>query len=76
MSKLREHFDLPSIFVIVATIILFVMALYIKGLTHEMLLEGAVFLISVKLILASYKNSVTIKRLESKLDDLLSRARP
>src|SRR5438045_2524576 len=46
------------IVVIALTLILFIVALFIQGLTHELLLEAGVFLVSVKLILMSYKNSV------------------
>jgi hypothetical protein len=44
--------------VIALTLILFVVALLIKGFTHDLLLEADVFLVSVKLILMSHKNSV------------------
>ncbi len=36
--------------------VLFIAALFTKGLTHELLLESAVFLVSVKLILMAYSN--------------------
>ncbi len=71
--KLRDHFDIASLIIILITVILFGVALFVHGFTHDMLLEAAVFLISVKLILSSYKSSVTIKRLEEKLDELLRR---
>jgi low affinity Fe/Cu permease len=70
---MRQHFDPSSIIVILITVVLFVMALYEKGLTHDLLLEAGVFLVSVKLILGSYKNSVDIKKLDSKLDEILSK---
>ena len=40
------------------TLALFVVALFEKGLTHDLLLEAAVFLVSAKLVLLSYKASV------------------
>jgi hypothetical protein len=55
---MRKHFDLGSILVIVFTLALFLTALWIKGFTHELFLEAGVFLVSVKLILMGYKNSV------------------
>ena len=52
------------------TLALFVGALFIKGLTHDLFLEAGVFLISVKLILMSYKHGVYIDQIHHKLDEL------
>ena len=57
--KLQEHFDSGSLVVIVVTLVLFVVALFLKGLTHDLLLEAGVFLVSAKLIMMAYKSSVT-----------------
>jgi len=67
---MRKHFDLWSIVVIGLTLILFIVALFIKGLTHELLLEAGVFLVSVKLILMSYKNSVLAVETEERLEQI------
>ena len=67
---MRKHFDLWSIVVIALTLILFIVALFIKGLTHELLLEAGVFLVSVKLILMSYKNSVLAVETEKRLEQI------
>ena len=64
---MKEHFDFGSLIVIVITFVLFVLALFTKGFTHDLLIEIGVFLVSVKLILMAYKNSVTSKEL---LDEL------
>jgi hypothetical protein len=45
------------------TLALFVAALFAKGFTHDLLLEAGVFLVSVKLILVAYKNSVSNRRI-------------
>ncbi|HSU68839.1 MAG TPA: hypothetical protein VLJ39_18300 [Tepidisphaeraceae bacterium] len=63
-----KHFDIPSILTITVTLVLFVLAVFHNGLTHDLLLEAAVFLVSVKLILMSYKNGVTTKKLDERLD--------
>jgi uncharacterized membrane protein YwaF len=68
-----KHFDTASVVTILITIALFAIALVEKGLTQEILLEAAVFLVSVKLIHATYKTSIYQKRLEEKLDQILSR---
>jgi len=70
ISKIRNHFGKGSLVVIITTFVLFVVALFAKGFTQELLLEAAVFLVSVKLILIAYSNSVTSKKLEKKLSDI------
>jgi hypothetical protein len=49
---------------------LFLLALFVKGFTHEMLLEAGVFLVSVKLILMAKKNTETEYRLEERLANI------
>lgn len=50
--------DLGTIVIIGITFLLFVLALFEKGFTHDMLLEAGVFLVSVKLIIMSHQNSL------------------
>lgn len=68
LTSLRKHFDPWSIVVIILTFVLFILALFIKGLTHELLLEAGVFLVSLKLILMSHKNSVLAQETEERLE--------
>ena len=70
MNIVREHFDTGTLIVIAVTFVLFSIALFSKGLTHDLLLEGGVFLVSVKLILMGYKNSVTSKRVLQELHEI------
>jgi len=65
-----KHFDIGSIVVIVITVVLFTMAVFFTGFTHELLLEAGVFLISVKLIMAAYKASVASKDLHRELEEI------
>lgn len=67
---MRKHFDPWSMVVIVVTFVLFILALFIKGLTHEVLLEAGVFLVSLKLILMSHKNSVLAMETEERLEQI------
>ena len=60
---MRQHFDLGSLIVIIITFVLFALALFTKGFTHDLLLEAGVFLVSIKLIIMAHKNSVTSKEL-------------
>ena len=66
----RNHFDLGSLLVIAATVVLFAAALFFTGFTHDLLLEAGVFLVSVKLILMAYKSSVSSQSLHKRLDDI------
>jgi len=70
--KMVKYFDLWSLLVIMATVVLFSAALLVKGLTHDLLLEAGVFLVSVKLIYMSYKNGMAEKAMLLKIDEILS----
>jgi hypothetical protein len=73
--KIR-HLDTGSRIVVLVTCGLFIAALFSKGLGHGILLEAGVFLVSVKLIVFAYKNSVTgtqIKEQLSRIESLLER---
>lgn len=67
---MREHFDAGSLVIIVVTFGLFGLALFAKGLTHDLLLEAGVLLVSVKLIVMAYKNSVAARDLSKELHDI------
>lgn len=67
---MREHFDPATLVIIIITLVLFAVALFTKGITHDLLLEAGVFLVSLKLIMMSYKNSVTSKQLLKDLHDI------
>lgn len=72
MSSIRHYFDTGSLLVIFLTFALFVAALYFTGFTHDLLLEAGVFLVSVKLILMSYKNKVASDNLHKELAEIRS----
>jgi hypothetical protein len=67
MSRFHEHLDPASWLVLVCTLALFAVALFVKGLGHDLLLEAGVFLVSVKLIMMAYKSGVTARRLSDEL---------
>lgn len=75
MAKWNRYFDVWSILVIVLTFVLFVTALFTKGMTHDILLEAGVLLVSVKLILMAYRNSVTANTIHQKLDRIYMKLR-
>ena len=55
---MHKHFDPGSIVVIVITFLLFILALFTKGLTHDILLEAGVLLVSIKLIMMAYRTRI------------------
>ena len=65
MQKIRSSLDLVNAAVIVVTFILFT-----KGFTHDLFLELGVFLVSVKLIIATYQNKVISSEILQKLQRL------
>jgi hypothetical protein len=68
--KSMKHFDNSSLTVIVITFVLFVLALFTTGFTHDLLLEAGVFLVSVKLIMMAYHSSVRAKHMENELEKI------
>jgi len=71
MKSIRNYFDLGSLSVIIITFILFFVALFTKGFTHDLLLEVGIFLVSIKLIMMSYKNTVYVNTLDGKINEAL-----
>ncbi len=70
--KIKKYLDIGSLVVIIITFILFVVALYTKDLTHDILLEAAIFLVSVKLIIKTYKNGRDMKYFGKQLEEIKS----
>ena len=67
-----KHFDTGSTIVIVITFVLFAAALFFTGFTHDLLLEAGVFLVSVKLIIMTYKASVASQDIHRELEEILN----
>lgn len=67
---MRKHFDTGSLVIIIITFILFAVALFTKGFTHDLLLETGVLLVSIKLIVMAYKNSLTSSEITKELHDI------
>jgi hypothetical protein len=62
-----NYFDPLSMVIIVLTLVLFVIALFVTGFTHDLLQECGVFLVSVKLIVMSHKNGISARHAEEQL---------
>ncbi|MCK9611922.1 MAG: hypothetical protein PHR81_05545 [Bacteroidales bacterium] len=67
---MKKYFDTATILVIVITLILFIVALFVKGLTHDLLLEAGILLVSVKLILNGYRNNSNSNNILEELNDI------
>ena len=65
-----KYLDFWSAVVIVITFVLFTAALFFTGLTHDLLLEAGVFLVSVKLIMMAHNNSKNSSKLEAELQEI------
>jgi hypothetical protein len=61
-----------SLFVVAITFLLFLAALFLKGLTHDLFLEAGIFQVSDKIIMMSHRNSVAIKHLNEKLNTIMA----
>ena len=67
MNRFHQHLDPASWLVLLVTLVLFVVALFVKGLGHDLLLEAGVFLVSVKLIMMMYKAGASSRQLAAEL---------
>jgi putative effector of murein hydrolase len=65
-----KYFDTGTIIVILITIVLFIIALFQKGLTKDILLEAAVLLVSIKLILMAYRTGFQYLDLKKNIEEL------
>ncbi len=73
--EIRKNIDHGSLVVMAVTFALFALALFVKGITHDLLLEAGVFLISVKIIMMAYKLSITADQTKARLDELVETMR-
>ena len=67
---MKEIIDTGSLIVVLITLLLFTIALFVKGFTHDLLLEAGVFLVSVKLIIMSYQNSRHTQSIKNELSEI------
>jgi hypothetical protein len=72
MTARARHIDKASIAVIATTLVLFAASVVEKGLSHDLLLEAGVFLVSIKLILLGAKAQLDASEIRSRLDAIRS----
>lgn len=70
LNIITKRLDQASLLVIVITLLLFILALFSQGFTYALFLEAAVFLVSVKLILSSHRDSIFANEIKTRLDAL------
>jgi hypothetical protein len=67
---MTKYFDGWTVLIIVITILLFFVALFAKGFTNQLLLEAGVLLVSIKIIMMSYKNIRNFNELKKDLHEI------
>jgi hypothetical protein len=67
---MNKYFYNGTIFVILVTGLLFIAALFVKGFTHDILLEAGVLMVSIKLIMMAYRNSLNYDELKKELHEI------
>ncbi len=70
MLGIKRPFDPWAAVVVAVTFLFFILALFFKGLTHDILLEAGVLLVSIKIIMMSSKITNSTNLLEKKIDDI------
>lgn len=63
---------ISTIAIILTTLALFITAVFTKGLTHDIFLEAAVFLVSVKVIFLTFRTNTMTRNILKQLEDLNS----
>ena len=67
---MKTHLSWTELFVISLTIMLFIVALFVKGLTKDLLLEAGVLLVSVKLIIMNHKSAEHKEKIVKDLEEI------
>lgn len=70
LKDVLKYLDPWSAWVIGLTVVLFILALFVRGFTHDLFLEVGVLLVSAKLVIMSYKNSVLGEHMSQSLDEI------
>jgi len=67
---MEKQIDIGSLTIIVVTFLLFIVALFVKGLTKDILLEAGILLVSVKLIMMAYKSRRLTDEIKEELREI------
>jgi hypothetical protein len=66
-ETMHKYLDLGTQLTLAITLVLFTIALFEKGFTHDLLLEAGVFLVSVKLVIMSFKANASLGAVDAQL---------
>lgn len=67
---MKRYLSSADILIIGITVALFVIALFVKGLTQDLLLEAGILLISIKIIMMNYTNKQINMEILRKLEKM------
>lgn len=67
---MNKYLSTADLIVIIVTALLFVAALFTKGLSHDLFLEAGVLLVSIKIIMMNHKNITSVNLILSELDTI------
>jgi hypothetical protein len=67
---MMNYLDPWTIIVILITFLLFTAALFVKGFTHDLLLEAGILLVSIKLIMMAYRNNLNYSDLKKEINEI------
>ncbi len=67
---MKKYLSTADLLVIAITFILFTIALFVKGITHDLLLEAGVLLVSIKIIMMHYKNVQSNRTMLKELNEI------
>ncbi len=67
---MKKLLDTGNLIVVLLTIILFILALFLKGFSKDLLLEIGVLLVSIKLIFFANKQSLFDKEVMQRFDEI------
>lgn len=70
-KRIGKKLDTGTAFVIAVTFGMFVLAIFAKGFGKDLLLEAGVLLVSIKLIMMSFKNSSESQAIREDLDRIV-----
>ncbi|HVX25773.1 MAG TPA: hypothetical protein VHB70_05495 [Parafilimonas sp.] len=67
---MKNILTISNVIVIAVTAILFIVAIFAKGFTHDLLIEAAVLLVSVKLIIMNQKNKIMEQKILDAIEEI------
>ena len=70
---MKKYLSITDMIVIIVTALLFVIALFMKGFSKELLLEVGILLVSIKLILMNHKSASANEKIFEELNQIKKR---